>query len=187
MTQPTSRTTAVRTTSTVAAHTEPATRFAGRAVSPLVTLAAVLVLLATVSAATWPAVRQQYREQTRAQTVLATARQVVADLLTVDQAHPRATLDRLRAGSTGEFTQQLVSQSDAFVQAVTGAKVNATASVAEAGIRSVTDHEAMVLVSATTSVTNDRLPGSAPRQYRILVQLRNVGPAWLVAKMEFLP
>lgn len=164
--------------------TQPVSR---RAAIPLVGLGAAVAALATVAALLWPAVWRDHRDQARDQAVLATARQTVTTLLTVDRADPRATLDRLRAGSTGAFTQQLVSESDRFTQAVTGANATSTASISEAGIRSASEGEAAVLVSATSVVTNERLPGGGPRQYRVLVELRHTGSAWLVSNVEFLP
>jgi len=158
-----------------------------RALIPLVGLVLLVALLATATAVLWPKVSQRDREQARDQALLGAARQTVSDLLTVDQANPQASLDRLMRAATGEFTQQLVSESDIFTQAITGSKVSSTGSISAAGIRTATDDDAWVLVTAASVVHNSQAPGGQPRQYRILLELRHEGPAWLVSKLDFLP
>jgi len=158
-----------------------------RAVIAIVGLVLLVALLATATAVLWPQVWQRDREQARDEALLGAARQTVSDLLTVDQVNPQASLDRLRREATGEFTQQVVSESDIFIQAVTGSKVSSTGSISAAGIRTATDDEASVLVTAASMVHNSQAPGGQPRQYRILLELRHEGPAWLVSKLDFLP
>lgn len=158
-----------------------------RAAVLVAALAGMAVLLMAAAGVLWSQVWQEQRDATRDQAVLGVARHTVIDLLTVDQADPHASLDRLLPGSTGEFKQQLVSESDVFTQALTGAKVTSAVSINELGIRTVADDRASVLVSAVSEVRNEQVPGGHAMPHRILVELRNEGQAWLVSKLEFLP
>jgi Mce-associated membrane protein len=119
--------------------------------------------------------------------VLAAARQTAVNMFTVDGADPKGSLGRVAAGATGEFREQLVSQTDEFGKAIAGARAGAQGSVSEAGIRAVTDDRAAVLVSAIATVHNNRTPQGQALQYRMVLELQRKDSGWLVSRLEFVP
>jgi Mce-associated membrane protein len=119
--------------------------------------------------------------------VLATARQTVTNLFTIDKADPKGSLDRLTSGATGEFKQQLVGQADELSKAVSAANASSTGTVSEAGVRAVVDDRAAVLVSALARVRGDKAPQGETLAYRMVVSLQRTDGVWLVSGLEFVP
>jgi Mce-associated membrane protein len=128
-------------------------------------------------------------QSAREEQALGVARQTVVNLLTIDPASAAATLQRVEDASTGEFKQQLVAQGDQFHSVVTDSKVTATGSISEAGVRSSTPDEVIVLISAVGLVKNTETPAGEQRQYRMVLDLRRDAAtgSWLVAKLDFVP
>lgn len=155
----------------------------------VVPLALLLGVLLTAIAVAVLALRLQVprNEQTRNDEVLGAARRTVTDLLTVREVGGQPPLERLLRGATGEFTQQLIGQSDSFTSAVRAAKVSSIGAVTEAGIGAVDDEHASVLVSAIATVHNAQTPGEQVRPYRLTLELVRRGPTWLVSELEFTP
>jgi Mce-associated membrane protein len=121
------------------------------------------------------------------QSALAVARQAAINLLTVDRADPKGSVERLAGESTGRFRQQLDEMADAFAGSLKDAQAGSTGQVSEAGIRAVSAEQASVLVSATANVRNTRVPQGEPVQYRLIVGLERTQAGWLVSSMEFAP
>jgi Mce-associated membrane protein len=123
----------------------------------------------------------------------AVARQTVVNLLTIDAGRTDEAMKLLEASATGEFAQQLIAQGDAFHQVVDDSQVHATGTVSEAGVRTVSDTAATVLVSAVWTVQNSNAPQGEPRQYRMVLDLvhpdggADPEAPWLVQKLEFVP
>jgi Mce-associated membrane protein len=118
---------------------------------------------------------------------LSSARQLVADLTTVRSNDPHATIQRVLNETTGGFHDEFSQQSDAFTAVVNQGKVTSNGSAAEAGIETVDEHQATVLVAIKGDVTNVQSATPQPRQYRVRVTLQHQGRAWLASKVEFVP
>lgn len=131
--------------------------------------------------------RSQAAADSRGAAVLAAAARTVSDLVTVDGTTVQQAYDRLRAGATGPWADQLNGQSDSFVRAVQGAQVTSRGNITAAAIQKVDDDTATVLVSASASVRNQQTPTGEPRQYRVALDLVHQGDAWLVTKLDFVP
>lgn len=142
-------------------------------------LALVVVLLVRERAAT--------QAESRNAVVLTAARLTVADMLTVDGANPKGSLERTAGGATGEFREQLMSQSDEFSKSIAGAQASSSGSVSEAGIRVVTGDRATVLVSAIATVHNNKAPQGEALQYRMVLELQRKEGGWLASRVEFVP
>ena len=57
----------------------------------------------------------------------------------------------------------------------------------EAGVVSIDDDSAEVMVSLNGTVTNPKVKEGAPRAYRYLMDLTRVGDRWLVSEREVVP
>jgi Mce-associated membrane protein len=149
--------------------------------------AAVLLVAALVWLVIQTRTEAEQRDDETA--ALAVARQTVVNLLTIDPATAKAALQRLEDASTGEFKQQVVAEGDQFGTVVDQAEVNATGTISEAGVRTLSGDRATVLVSAVGLVKNTETPQGEPRQYRMVLGLQRDAASgnWLVAKLDFVP
>jgi Mce-associated membrane protein len=149
--------------------------------------AAVLLVAALVWLVIQTRTEAEQRDDETA--ALAVARQTVVNLLTIDPATAKAALQRLEDASTGEFKQQVVAEGDQFGTVVDQAEVNATGTISEAGVRTLSGDQATVLVSAVGLVKNTETPQGEPRQYRMVLGLQRDAASgnWFVAKLDFVP
>jgi Mce-associated membrane protein len=115
------------------------------------------------------------------------ARQLVRNLMMLDSNDAQASLGRVLALSTGDFREQLTSQSSGLQQVLGQAHVSSSGDVSEAGLVKLDRDDATVLVAARALVKNSELPNGTPRQYRMSVTLQRVSGQWLAANVEFVP
>ncbi|MCW2716382.1 MAG: hypothetical protein JWR81_204 [Pseudonocardia sp.] len=162
-------------------------RLPGRRIHLVLGGAAVLLVAALVWLVIQTRTEAEQRDDETA--ALAVARQTVVNLLTIDPATAKAALQRLEDASTGEFKQQVVAEGDQFGTVVDQAEVNATGTISEAGVRTLSGDQATVLVSAVGLVKNTETPQGEPRQYRMVLGLQRDAASgnWLVAKLDFVP
>ncbi|MCQ0006271.1 MULTISPECIES: nuclear transport factor 2 family protein [Actinomadura] len=115
------------------------------------------------------------------------ARQMGVNLMSVDSANAQRDLDRIVAGTTGDFKNKLAGQSKAFMDQVTKAKAKATVSDVDAALVSMDGDSAEVMVSLTGTVTNDKVKNGTPQGYRYQMELTRVDDRWLVSGLEVVP
>lgn len=149
-----------------------------------VLLAIALVLLLTVGR---PGATAAGATADREQAALAVARQAVTNLLTVDPADPKGSVQRLASGATGQFRAQLDEMADGFAQSLRENRAASTGQVNEAGVRAASPEQASVLVAATAVVRNTKVPQGETVPYRLVVGLQWKDASWLVSSMEFAP
>lgn len=127
-----------------------------------------------------------HREEARNEAVLDVARSVSADLLTVGSDDPRADVERILGGTTGDLRQQFADVADAFTTVLGQEQVSATGEVTSAGIVEASDNRATVIASVVATVANNEVPQGQRRAYRMQVTLENVDGRWAVSTMEVL-
>lgn len=149
------------------------------------TVALVAVLVAG-AVGVWQ-LRSSHREQTRDAAVLEVARQVAADLVTVGSENPRADVERILDGTTGELRQQFADVADAFTTVLDQGAVSATGEVPSAGIVEVSEDSATVIAAVIAVVSNNESPEGQRRAYRMQLTVDNVDDRWAVSNMEVLP
>jgi Mce-associated membrane protein len=115
------------------------------------------------------------------------ARQMGVNLMSVDSSNAQRDLDRIVAGTTGDFKNKLAGQSKAFMDQVTKAKAKATVSDVDAALVSIDGDSAEVMVSLTGTVTNDKVKNGTPQGYRYQMELTRVDDRWLVSGLEVVP
>ncbi|MFD0685651.1 hypothetical protein [Actinomadura fibrosa] len=115
------------------------------------------------------------------------ARQMGVNLMTLDSANAQRDIDRIVAGTTGNLKNKLGTQTKVLLDqlAKTGAK--SSVSQVEAGVVSIDDDSAEVMVSLNGTVTNAKVKDGAPRAYRYVMDLTRVKNRWLVSDMEMVP
>lgn len=156
-------------------------------VSTLVSLALILALggLVAFGVSRGLDVRADAAERSDRTAVVKAARAEILALTQVSATTSDSAIQELLSGATDDFQAQLQDQAEAFRSALSEAKVTSTGSVASAGVASLADGQAEVLVAATGSVKNDKTKTAQPRTYRFLVRLEEVGSRWLVSGLEF--
>lgn len=155
-------------------------------IAPLLAALATAALIVTTGYMLWQHraadhQRRQYAEYA------ATARQGVINLMSVDFATAKDTVQRVIDGSTGRFRSNFEETADDFVKALQEEKIITTASVNDAAVESVDGDSAVVLVSATSQREGAQAPKEQqqPRVWRVVVTLQLDGGQMKMSSVEF--
>lgn len=146
-------------------------------ISALVTLSVLMVLDH----------REQAQKQQQYAEFAAAARQSVVTLMSLDFNSAEDDVQRIIDNSTGQFKEDFEAQAEAFAQVARDSKVVTEVNVNVAAVKSITDADASVLVSATSRVTNSAGANQEPRSWRLMVDLVREGDQIKMAKVEFVP
>ena len=117
----------------------------------------------------------------------AAARQGVVSLMTMDFNHAKDDVQRVLDSSTGQFRDDFQSRADDFTKVVVDSKVVTKGSVNATAVQSVTDDSAVVLVAASSQVTNATGAQNEPRAWRLSVTVQRDGGQIKMSKVEFVP
>ena len=115
--------------------------------------------------------RHQAAEQQRRAEYAAAGRQSVVTLMSLDFNKAKADVQRIIDNSTGQFRDDFKNQADDFVKVAQDSKVITEVTVNSTGVESMTNDSAVVLVSATSRVTNAAGAKQEPRTWRLSVSL----------------
>lgn len=155
-------------------------------------LAAVAVMLsscALLALSAWMIRQHQHAQadqRNRAEFV-AVARQVVVTLMSIDYNDAEGSVQRIADNSTGPFRSEFQGAADDFVKVSKDAKVTTKATVNAAAVESMTPDSAVVLVAASSTVTNAAGAQEEPRRWRLTVDLQREGDQIKMSKVEFVP
>lgn len=156
------------------------------------TVAACLALLCTAALLgasgymTWEHQKRLREERNRAE-FTAAARQIVVNLMSIDFNNANDDVQRIIDSSTGPFKDDFQHAAEDFIKVAQDAKVTTNATANAAAVESMTDSSAVVLVTASSTVTNAAGAKDAPRTWRLSVDLQRDGDQIKMSKMEFVP
>ncbi len=153
----------------------------GVVVLTAVAFVASLVLLAVTA----PKVLDHRAAEERRGQVLQEAKQHAVNFTTLDYRTFDDDIELVLDGSTGDFREQFRSGVEQVRDLVTQNKSVSTGSVSEAGVVSMDEDSAQVLVVADTEVSNVSSPDPTPRHYRLQMDLTRTGDRWLVSQLTF--
>jgi Mce-associated membrane protein len=131
--------------------------------------------------------RNQAAEQQHRAEFAAAARQSVVTLMSLDFNKAKEDVQRIIDNSTGQFRDDFKNQADDFVKVAQDSKVVTEVTVNATGVEAMTDDSAVVLVSATSRVTNAAGAKQEPRSWRLSVNLQREGDQIKMSKVEFVP
>jgi Mce-associated membrane protein len=131
--------------------------------------------------------RHQAAEQQRTAEYAAAGRQSVVTLMSLDFNKAKEDVQRIIDNSTGQFRDDFKNQADDFVKVAQDSKVITEVTVNSVGVESMTSDKAVVLVSATSHVTNKSGAKQEPRSWRLSVDLQRDGGQIKMSKVEFVP
>ena len=155
-------------------------------------LAAVVAIACTAALVTLSVLmvidhRNQAAEQQRRAEFAAAARQSVVTLMSLDFNKAKDDVQRIIDNSTGAFKDDFKNQAEDFIKVAQDSKVITEVTVNAAAVDSMTDDSAVVLVSATSRVTNSAGAKQEPRSWRLSVDLTREGDQIKMSKVEFVP
>jgi Mce-associated membrane protein len=131
--------------------------------------------------------RHQAAEDQRRAEYAAAARQSAVTLMSLDFNKAKEDVQRIIDNSTGQFHDDFKNQAEDFIKVTQDSKVITDVTVNATGVESMTDDTAVVLVSATSRVTNAAGAKQEPRSWRLSVNLRREGDQIKMEKVEFVP
>jgi Mce-associated membrane protein len=131
--------------------------------------------------------RHQAAEQQSRAEFTAAGRQSVVTLMSLDFNKAKDDVQRIIDNSTGTFKDDFKNQAEDFVKVAQDSKVITEVTVNSAAVESMTNDSAVVLVSATSRVTNAAGAKQEPRSWRLSVNLQRDGGQIKMSKVEFVP
>lgn len=151
------------------------------------TAALLLLLLAALGGvvyfgARWHNARENDRAQRQA---VAAAKQACVDFVSVSAASVDRDLQRILAGTTGDFRDEFSRGQSQVRAAVVENNVQSQGTVLRAALLTGDRRRATVLVAIDATVRNANAPDGRQSHYRIQVELARVDGAWLVSRLQF--
>ena len=117
----------------------------------------------------------------------AAGRQSVVTLMSLDFNNAQDDVKQIIDNSTGQFKKDFEDQSADFVKVAQDSKVITDVTVNSTAVESMSQDSAVVLVSATSRVTNSAGAKQEPRAWRLSVNLERDGGQVKMSKVEFVP
>ncbi|MGW6421494.1 hypothetical protein ACWF82_02370 [Nocardia sp. NPDC055053] len=155
----------------------------------MLTAAATLVLISAVVASgylTWHHQRTAGEADRIAEFAAAAEHGVVA-LTSLDFSHADQDVRRVLDLSTGAFRSDFEGRATDFTTVIEQSKVATAGRVTAAAVESMTGDTAVVLVAATSQVTNSAGAQQEPRTWRLSVTVTRDGGQLKMSKVEFVP
>ena len=119
--------------------------------------------------------------------VVEAARNGVVALLSIDHTRADADVQRVLDLSSGSFRDEFAADADDFVRTAVDSQAVTKGSISAAALQSVRDDSAVVLVAASSTVTNVSGAKDDPRPWRMSVTVTRDGDIWKMSDVEFVP
>jgi Mce-associated membrane protein len=150
--------------------------------------AGVLVVIAVSVLAGWLGYRDYDAHQTQRQrqAFIATARQEVINLTTLDYTHVESDVTRILNELTGTFHDDFEKRSPAFIYVVKRTQSKSSGTITEAGLQSADHDGGQVLVTVAVQQTYAAVKSEEPRLWRMRIGVKNVGDTMKVSNVEFI-
>ncbi|WP_378685555.1 hypothetical protein [Nocardia sp. GCM10030253] len=153
-------------------------------------VAAALVLIIVSTGAGGYSLWQHHRvteQDRRAAEFTAAARQGVIALTSLDFNHAKEDVQRVLDNSAGAFHDDFRGRAEDFTKVVQQSQVTTEGKVNASAVESMTDDTAVVLVAATSRITNSAGAQQEPRVWRLSVTVSRVSGQLKISKVEFVP
>lgn len=117
----------------------------------------------------------------------AAARQGVVTLMSLNFNSAEEDVQRIIDNTTGEFRTDFEEQAGSFAQVAQESQVVTDVTVNATAVEAIADDTGVVLVAATSRVTNAAGAQQEPRSWRLSVSLARDGEQLKMSKVEFVP
>lgn len=180
---------------TDAAASEPARGSTGRrgrmpSMAATSNVAAAILVICFAGASVYMALqhRDKVGQHERQAAFVAGAKQGVTNMISLDYSKAKEDVQRVVDSATGEFKEDFQNRSKDFISVVEQSKAVTEGTVNGTAVQSMNGNSAVVLVAATSRVTNS--PGGKeqpPRIWRLKVTVADVGGQYKMSKVEYIP
>lgn len=172
------------------AEPEPGRRWWSRLPWPKIAAGLVVLgicaLLALGGLMAWQHQRVEAQRAHRAAIVTA-AKDGVTALLSIDYTHAKADVQRVIDLSTGSFKDDFTKGADDFVKTAEQSKAVTVGSINAAALEGDTGDSGVVLLAASSQVTNANGAKQDPRAWRMSVTVTRDGDKLKMSNVEFVP
>lgn len=148
-------------------------------------LAVLVLALAVTGGVLLPRWLDARAEDERRRAVLRAATAEVVAFTTLDYRDLEPSIERVLDGATGEFEEQFESSRAQLEQLSRDNESVSEGRVLEAGVVSMDEDSATVVVVADSQVTNKSADEPQPRHYRLQLDLVLEGDRWLTSDLQF--
>jgi Mce-associated membrane protein len=131
--------------------------------------------------------RQVVQDQQMSAEYAAAGRQGVVTLMSLDHNRAQEDVQRIIDNSVGQFKDDFQNQAEDFVKVAQESKVTTEVTVNATAVESMNPDSAVVLVAASSKVTNSAGAKQEPRTWRLSVSLQRDGGQIKMSKVEFVP
>ncbi|OBA64889.1 hypothetical protein A5647_25930 [Mycobacterium sp. 1100029.7] len=152
--------------------------------------AAAIILICVFVAASGYMVwqrRETSEHNQRVANFIAGAKQGVINMTSLDFNKAKEDVQRVIDSSTGQFRDDFQQRAKDFTTVVEQSKVVTEGTVNAAAVQSIDGNSALVLVAATSRITNAAGAKDEPRRWRLRVTVTEDGGQYKMSKMEFIP
>jgi Mce-associated membrane protein len=118
---------------------------------------------------------------------LQVGRQGALNLTTIDWQEADTDVARILDSATGTFHDEFQQRVQPFIDVVKQAQSTSVGTVTEAGLESVSENEAQVLVAVTVKTSDAAAAQPEPRAWRMRISVQKVGAEVKVSNVEFVP
>ena len=108
-------------------------------------------------------------------------------LLSIDHTRAKEDVQRVLDLSTGRFREDFARDADDFVKTAIDSRAVTKGSVRVAALQSVKEGSGVVLVAASSKVTNASGAKEDTRPWRMRVTVTRDGDIWKMSDVEFVP
>ncbi len=115
------------------------------------------------------------------------ARQGALNLTTISYTEADADVQRILDSATGRFYDDFQKRSKPFIEIVKQAQSKSVGQITGAGLESVDDDKARVLVAVHVTTSNVGAAEQPPRAWRMRIDVQKVGDGAKVFNVEFVP
>jgi Mce-associated membrane protein len=119
--------------------------------------------------------------------VVEAASDAVVALLSIDHSRADADVKRVLDGSIGAFHDDFASRAGDFIKTAQDSNAVTKGSVTAAALESAGADTAVVLLAATSEVTNSNGARADPRPWRMSVTMSRDEDKWKMSNVEFVP
>lgn len=152
--------------------------------------AAVITLICAFVAASGYMIWERHETTDRNQRVanfVAGARQGVVNMFSMDFNRAKEDVQRVIDSSTGQFRDDFQQRAKDFTTVVEQSKVVTQGTVNAAAVQSIDGNSALVLVAASSRISNAAGAKDEPRNWRLKVTVTDDGGQYKMSKLEFVP
>lgn len=148
---------------------------------------AVITVLAALLGWSQYHLSRAHQAQAHRAVFLEVAKQGALNLTTIDWQNADADVHRILEVATGEFYDDFAKRSQPFIDALKQAKAKTVGTITAAGLESETPDSARALVALSVATSSSDENAQGPREWRMRIDVQEVGDQVKVSNVGFVP